>query len=103
MTTQRGSAAIYFFILSGIGLITAWYFNAPQNMKNLWLYVVLGFITAAAFTVPLFLGMRELKLKREREAGNLAKKAGGRSSILSSKTTGLRCSCQTTWQPILRC
>ncbi len=110
MTNQRGSAAIYFFILSGIGLITAWYFNALAvfnredylaegftsnvdwvlsldllivgfaamgfiiiegrrlKMKNLWVYIALAFVTAAAFTVPLFLGMRELKLKRIREA-----------------------------------
>ena len=52
METKRRSAAIYFFILSGIDLITAWYFNA------------LAFVTAAAFTVPLFLAMRELKLAK---------------------------------------
>ncbi|MEY4993401.1 MAG: hypothetical protein RIS82_523, partial [Actinomycetota bacterium] len=123
MTNQRGSAAIYFFILSGIGLITAWYFNALAvfnredylaegftsnvdwvlsldllivgfaamafiiiegrrlKMKNLWVYIALAFVTAAAFTVPLFLGMRELKLKRVRKAlqvTDLAKQAGGR-------------------------
>lgn len=106
MEPKRRSAAIYFFILSGIGLFTAWYFNAlavmggedyfaegftsnvdwvlsldllivgfaamgfiiiegrRQKMKHLWVYIALAFVTAAAFTVPLFLAMRELKLAK---------------------------------------
>jgi len=33
------------------------------EMKNVWLYIVLSGVTAFAFTFPLFLAMRERKLR----------------------------------------
>jgi predicted alpha/beta superfamily hydrolase len=42
------------------------------GMKHLWAYIALGFVTAFAFVFPLFLGMRELRLRRiELAGGNL--------------------------------
>lgn len=104
MKSQRSTKATYFFILSAIGLITAWWFNALAvlnardywnawfgsevdlvlsfdilivafagvafmiwegrrlKMKRIWFYIVVAMFTAMAFTFPLFLAMRELKL-----------------------------------------
>ena len=39
------------------------------GMKHLWAYIALGFVTAFAFVFPLFLGMRELRLRRIDLAG----------------------------------
>jgi predicted alpha/beta superfamily hydrolase len=39
------------------------------KMKRVWLYFLLSGITALAFTFPLFLAMRELKLRKEFLAG----------------------------------
>lgn len=105
MKSQR-RIALFYFILAGVGLVTAWYFNAAAiigqenlltawfttnadlvlafdlfvtafavapfvliegkrlKMKNRWLYIALSAITAVAFTFPLFLAMRALKLER---------------------------------------
>jgi len=110
MTKQRTARATYFFILSAIGLITAWWFNALAvmnsqdylsawfgsevdlvlsfdilivafagvafmiwegrrlKMKRIWFYIVVAMFTAMAFTFPLFLAMRELKLKQLEQA-----------------------------------
>jgi hypothetical protein len=106
MKTKPNARANYFFILSAIGLITAWWFNAiavmnaqdylaawfgtevdwvlsldltivaiagvtfmileakKLGMKRVWLYILLSGFTAMAFTFPLFLAMRELKLAK---------------------------------------
>lgn len=103
--------ALFYFILSGVGLITAWYFNTAAilgqenlltawfttnadlvlafdlfivafavapfiliegkrlKMKNRWLYIALSAITAVAFTFPLFLAMRALKMQKIALAG----------------------------------
>jgi hypothetical protein len=42
------------------------------GMKHLWAYIALGFVTAFAFVFPLFLGMRELRLRRIELAGGTA-------------------------------
>jgi hypothetical protein len=34
------------------------------GMKNIWAYIVVAMFTAMAFTFPLFLAMRELKLAK---------------------------------------
>lgn len=110
MKFQRRNAYFY-FILAGIGLVTAWYFNVKAivggediladwgssnadlvvafdllitataaapfmiiegrrlQMKNLWLYIALAFVSAIAFVFPLFLGMRALKLRKDFLAG----------------------------------
>lgn len=113
MLNRRRNNAVFFFILAGVGLVTAWYFNflAVMNaedylaegftsnvdwvlsldlliaatagsvfiiiegrrlkMRRFWLYIVLSGITAFAFVFPLFLGMRELKLRQvERASSN---------------------------------
>ena len=44
------------------------------GMKNLWVYIALGFVTAFAFVFPLFLGMRELRLRRIELAGGKLKR-----------------------------
>lgn len=44
------------------------------GMKNLWAYIALGFVTAFAFVFPLFLGMRELRLRRIELAGGKLKR-----------------------------
>ena len=46
------SAASIFIILEGRRLAIRWY----------WLYVILSFVTAVAFTFPLFLAVRERRL-----------------------------------------
>lgn len=51
------SAASIFIILEGRRL----------GMKWPWLYVIASFITAVAFTFPLFLAMRERHMPREEE------------------------------------
>jgi EamA domain-containing membrane protein RarD len=37
------------------------------RMKNVWIYVVLAGVTAMAFTLPLFLAMRERHLARAKD------------------------------------
>jgi hypothetical protein len=37
-------------------------------MKRIWFYIVVAMFTAMAFTFPLFLAMRELKLKQLEQA-----------------------------------
>ena len=106
MKTTRNANANFFFLLSAIGLVTAWWFNAlavmkaqdylaawfgtevdvvlsldltivaiagvtfmlleakKLGMKRVWLYILLSGFTAMAFTFPLFLAMRELKLAK---------------------------------------
>jgi hypothetical protein len=106
MKTNRNANANFFFVLAGIGLVTAWWFNAlavmkaqdylaawfgtevdvvlsldltivaiagvtfmlleakKLGMKRVWLYILLSGFTAMAFTFPLFLAMRELKLAK---------------------------------------
>lgn len=40
------------------------YFEGKRlKMKNVWLYILGSFVTAIAFTFPLFLAMRERKIK----------------------------------------
>ena len=40
------------------------YFEGKRlKMKNVWLYILSSFVTAIAFTFPLFLAMRERKIK----------------------------------------
>ncbi|WEK14558.1 MAG: DUF2834 domain-containing protein [Candidatus Microbacterium phytovorans] len=39
------------------------------GMRWAWLFVPLSFLTAAAFTVPLFLALRERRLSRLRDEG----------------------------------
>jgi hypothetical protein len=110
MKNQR-AIAVFYLILSGLGLITAWYFNTAAimgqenlltawfttnadlvlafdlfivafavapfiliegkrlKMKNRWLYIALSGITAVAFTFPLFLAMRALKMQSIALAG----------------------------------
>ena len=41
------------------------------GMKRVWIYVVLAGVTAMAFTLPLFLAMRERHLARAGDAGKL--------------------------------
>jgi hypothetical protein len=40
------------------------------GMKRVWLYILLSGFTAMAFTFPLFLGMRELKLAKIQQVQN---------------------------------
>lgn len=110
MKNQRATA-VFYLILAGIGLGTAWYFNTAAiigqeslltawfttnadlvlafdlfvtafavapfvlieckrlKMKNRWLYIALSGITAVAFTFPLFLAMRALKMQSIALAG----------------------------------
>lgn len=56
------SAASIFIILEGRRLGIRWY----------WAYVVFSFVTAVAFTFPLFLAVRERHLARSRAAGAAA-------------------------------
>ena len=41
------------------------------GMKHVWIYVVLAGVTAMAFTLPLFLAMRERHLARATNASGL--------------------------------
>ena len=41
------------------------------GMKRVWLYVVLSGVTAMAFTLPLFLAMRERHLARSSDAADV--------------------------------
>jgi uncharacterized membrane protein len=41
------------------------------GMKRVWLYVVLSGVTAMAFTLPLFLAMRERHLARANHASDV--------------------------------
>lgn len=110
MKNQR-AVAVFYFILAGVGLATAWYFNTAAilgqeslltawfssnadlvlafdlfvtafavapfvliegkrlKMKNRWLYIALSAVTAVAFTFPLFLAMRALKMQKDALAG----------------------------------
>ena len=52
------SAASIFIILEGRRLGIRWY----------WAYVIFSFVTAVAFTFPLFLAVRERRLARARAA-----------------------------------
>jgi len=113
MQNRRRNNAIFFFVLAGVGLVTAWYFNSLAvlngenyltagftsnvdwvysldlliggiagmafiviesrrlKMRFWWAYIAAAFVTAFAFVFPLFLGMRELKLRQiERAASN---------------------------------
>lgn len=116
MKSRRRAKAVFFFILSAIGLVTAWIFNglAVENsadymkawfgsevdlvlsldllivavsavafmiweghrleIKRVWLYILGSFVTAMAFTFPLFLAVRELKLREIEEAENERKR-----------------------------
>jgi hypothetical protein len=105
-TPNRNARFVFFLIVSLVGLVTAWIFNAigvmqqesywdawfqtpldwvlsldilivaiagsafmifeakKLGMKRVWLYIVVSGVTAFAFTFPLFLAMRERKLRQ---------------------------------------
>lgn len=106
MTKNLNGLALFYFILSGIGLITAWVFNSlgvvagesylsswfgnyfdwvlsldllivafvvvafmiteakKLGMKYVYIYFIVSGITAMAFTFPLFMALREMKLQK---------------------------------------
>ena len=61
-----GSVASDFWVGSLASLIWLVHEARRLGMRRVWLYIVLTFMIAWAFALPLFLHMRERQLARER-------------------------------------
>lgn len=62
-TPAVSSATTDLFIVASAASIFMYLEGKKLKMKYIWLYILGSFITAIAFTFPLFLAMRERKIK----------------------------------------
>ncbi len=62
-TPAVSSATTDLFVVATAASIFIFFEGKRLKMKYIWLYILGSFLTAIAFTFPLFLAMRERKIK----------------------------------------